>query len=83
VAEFIARANDGAYIGSFELSYGSGEVRCRSGIDFEGVALSERLIRNTIYPAVRLMDAYLPGLTRVILHGAAPREAIGEIEGAP
>jgi hypothetical protein len=83
VAEFIARANDGAYIGSFELSYRSGEVRCRSSIDFEGEALSERLIRNTLYPAVRLMDAYLPGLARVILHGADPRQAIDEIEGAP
>jgi hypothetical protein len=80
VAEFISRANDGAYIGSFELSYSSGEVRCRSSIDFEGETLSEGLIRNTIYPAVRLMDAYLPGLTRVIVHGAAPRDVINEIE---
>jgi hypothetical protein len=80
VAEFITRANAGAYIGNFELSYSSGEVRCKSSIDFEGEALSERLIRNTIYPAVRLMDTYLPGLARVIAHGVAPREAIDEIE---
>jgi hypothetical protein len=82
VAEFITRANAGTYIGNFELSYSSGEVRCKSSIDFEGEALSERLIRNTMYPAVRLMDTYLPGLTRVIAHGVAPREAIDEIEGA-
>lgn len=82
VAEFITRANYGAYIGNFELSYGSGEVRCKSSIDFEGEALSERLIRNTLYPAARLMDTYLPGLTRVIAHGVAPREAIDEIEQA-
>jgi hypothetical protein len=82
VAEFITRANDGAYIGNFELSYTSGEVRCKSSIDFEGEALSERLIRNTIYPAARLMDTYLPGLTQVIAHGINPREAIDQIEQA-
>jgi hypothetical protein len=80
VAEFITRANYGTYIGNFELSYSSGEVRCKSSIDFEGEALSERLIRNTIYPAVRLMDTYLPGLTQVITHGIAAREAIDQIE---
>jgi hypothetical protein len=80
VAEFITRANYGTYIGNFELSYGSGEVRCKSSIDFEGEALSEQLIRNTLYPAARLMDTYLPGLARVIAQGAAPREAIDEIE---
>lgn len=80
VAEFITRANYGAYIGCFELSYSSGEVRCRSSVDFEGETLSEALIRNTIYPAARLMDTYLPGLTRVIAQGAAPRDAIDEIE---
>ncbi|NTW00375.1 MAG: YbjN domain-containing protein [Oscillochloris sp.] len=81
VAEFITRANDGTYIGNFELSYSSGEVRCKSSIDFEGEVLSERLIRNTIYPAVRLMETYLPGLTQVIHHGATPREVIAAIEG--
>lgn len=80
VAEFITRANYGAYIGNFELCYTSGEVRCKSSIDFEGELLSERLIRNTIYPAVRLMDTYLPGLIRVITHNASPHEAIDEIE---
>ncbi|NTV63450.1 MAG: YbjN domain-containing protein [Oscillochloris sp.] len=81
VAEFLTRANYGAYIGNFELSYSSGEVRAKASIDFEGEVLSERLIRNTIYPAVRLMDTYLPGLTRVITQGVAPRQAVEEIEG--
>ncbi|EFO78916.1 hypothetical protein OSCT_3211 [Oscillochloris trichoides DG-6] len=80
VAEFLTRANYGTYIGNFELDYRSGEVRCKSSIDFEGEILTERLIRNTIYPAVRLMDTYLPGLVRVITKGVAPREAINEIE---
>lgn len=80
VAEFITRANYGAYIGNFELSYGSGEVRCKSSIDFEGEALTDHLIRNTLYPAARLMDTYLPGLVQVINHSLAPREAIEQIE---
>lgn len=80
VAEFITRANYGAYIGNFELSYSSGEVRTKASIDFEGEALTDRLIRNTLYPAARLMDAYLPGLLQVINHGLDPREAIAQIE---
>ncbi len=79
-AEFLMRASYGTYIGNFELDYRSGEVRCKSSIDFEGAILTEHLIRNTIYPAVRLMDTYLPGLIRVITQGVAPREAINEIE---
>lgn len=82
VAEYITRANYGLRIGNFELDYSDGEVRYKSSLDFEGMALMPEFIRNTIYPAVHTMDRYLPGLLRVSYGGATPREAIEEIEGS-
>jgi hypothetical protein len=81
VAEFLTRANYGLYIGNFELDYADGEIRYKSSIDFEGVPLSVELIRNTLYPALQLMDRYLPGLMKVAYAGMVPAEAINEIEG--
>lgn len=81
VAEFIARANYGLRIGNFELDFRDGEVRYKSSLDFEGEELTDALIRNAIYPAVRIMDEYLPGLLKVAFGGKSPAEAIAEIEG--
>lgn len=80
VAEYLTRANYGMYVGNFELDYNDGEVRFKSSIDFEDEPLTANLIRNTIYPAVRLMDTYMPGLMRVIYGGATPKQAVEEIE---
>lgn len=80
-AEFLTRANFGMRIGNFELDYSDGEVRFKSSIDFEGQVLTFDLIRNAIYPAVQILDRYLPGLMRVSYGGATPVEAIEEIEG--
>jgi hypothetical protein len=81
IAEFITRANYGMRIGNFELDYSDGEIRYKSGLDFEGETLTPQLIRNTIYPAVMTMDRYLPGLLSVMYGGRTPFEAIEEIEG--
>jgi len=80
VAEFIARANYGLRIGNFELDFSDGEVRYKSSLDFEGVALGPELIHNAIYPAVQTMDRYLPGLMGVIYANKTPEEAVAEIE---
>lgn len=80
-AEFIIRANYGMRIGNFEMDFRDGEVRYKSSLDFEGELLSDNLIRNAIYPAVQIMDEYLPGLMKVAFGGKSPEEAIREIEG--
>jgi hypothetical protein len=80
-AEFLTRANYGLRIGNFEMNIADGEVRYKSSLDFEGEQLTFNLIRNAIYPAVRIMDEYLPGLMQVAFGGASPDEAIEAIEG--
>lgn len=81
VAEYITRANYGLRIGNFEMDYSDGEVRYKSGIDFENETLTRNLAKFTIYPAVQTMDHYMPGLLKVAFGGKAPVEAIEEIEG--
>lgn len=82
IAEFITRANYGLRIGNFELDYADGEIRYKSSLDFEGVALVPALIRNALYPAARTLDRYLPGMMAVVYGGKTPAAAIEEIEGA-
>lgn len=81
VAEFITRANYGLRIGNFEMDYRDGEVRYKSSLDFEGIALSPPLIKHAAYPAVQTMDRYLPGLMAVIYGDKPADQAIAEIEG--
>jgi len=80
-AEFLTRVNYGMRVGNFEMDYSDGEVRYKSALLFDGVPLNETLIRNTIYPAVRTMDRYQPGLMRLVYGGATPEQACAEIEG--
>lgn len=81
VAEFVTRANYGMRIGNFEMDFGDGEVRYKSALDFEGEALSDNLLKNAIYPAVQVLDRYIPGLMAVAFGGKAPVDAIRGIEG--
>jgi hypothetical protein len=80
VAEYLTRANYGLYIGNFEFDYSDGEIRYKSSLDFENATLTADLIRNTLYPALQMMDRYLPGLMKVAYGGAVPEQAIAEIE---
>jgi hypothetical protein len=79
-ALFMARANYGLRIGNFELDVNDGEIRYKSSLDFEGAELTPSLIRNAIYPAVRTLDRYMPGILAVAFGGKSAEEAIGAIE---
>lgn len=80
VAEYITRVNYGLRVGNFEMDYEDGEVRYKSCIDFEGEILTDGYIRNTIYPALKTIDRYLPGLMKVIYGSKTPVEVVTEIE---
>jgi hypothetical protein len=81
IAEFLTRANYGMRIGNFEMDFSDGEVRYKSSLDFENATLTPALIKNTIYPAVRTIDQYIPGIMSVVYGGKSPAEAVAEIEG--
>ena len=78
VMEFITRINYGLYIGNFELDYTDGEVRFKSSIDFSHITLTEALVKNTIYPAVRTFDRYMPRLMNVTYGNRTAIEVLEE-----
>jgi hypothetical protein len=80
MGEFINRGNFGMRIGNFEMDLADGEVRYKSSVDFEGFEPSPVLFKNTIYPAVNMMDKYLPGIMAVLSGAKTPAEAIKMIE---
>jgi hypothetical protein len=79
-AEFLTRANYGLPLGNFEMDFEDGEVRFKNSICFVGEALTDNLIRNTIYPAGSIATTYFPGLLKVVFGSANPRDVIQEIE---
>jgi hypothetical protein len=80
MAEFLAMANYGMYIGNFELDLSDGEVRYKTSIDVENDRLTSPLIKNMVYPNVLTMDKYFPGIMSVTYAGVTPTEAIAKIE---
>lgn len=81
IAEFITRSNYGMIIGNFELDFNDGEMRYKTSIDVEDDELRQPLIRHLVYANVLTMNRYLPGIMKVLYAGAAPAEAVAEIEG--
>jgi hypothetical protein len=80
MAEFITRANYGLILGNFEMDFGDGELRYKTSIDVEGDELTTPLIRSLVYANVAMMDQYLPGILAVLYGGAAPADAIAQVE---
>lgn len=80
IAEFITRANYGLNIGNFELNFDGGQLRYKSSFDFEDTDLTPDHIRNAIYPAVRTMNTYFPGVMMVLYNDATAEEAIARVE---
>ena len=80
VAEFITRINYGLMLGSFEMDFEDGEVRCKTGISVEGTALNSALIKPVVFANVLIMERYLQGFTAVMSGYLTPIEALVDIE---
>ena len=79
-AEYITRANQGLYLGNFELDYDDGEIRYKTCIDVEGHELVSPLIKQLVRSNISMMDLYLPGIMKVIYTDTSPEKEIKEIE---
>lgn len=83
MAEYVARANYGLFLGNFELDFRDGEIRFKTSVDVEDDRLSPALLKQLVYSNVRMMDRYFPGILKVIYSDVTPAAAIAEIEGPP
>lgn len=80
LAEFVTRANYGLIIGNFELDFEDGEIRYKTSLDAEELALNATIFKNLVYANVSMMDKYLPGIMSILYSEISPREMIDQIE---
>jgi hypothetical protein len=82
MAEFVTRANYGMLLGNFELDLRDGEIRYKCSLGFRDVPLTHPMIAQCLYPAVQVMDQYLPGVLGVGFGDKDPDQVVTEIENA-
>jgi len=80
MAEFLTRANYGLIIGNFELDFEDGEIRYKTSLDTEELALNHTVFKNVVYANLSMMDQYLPGIMSMLYANISPREVIDQIE---
>lgn len=78
VAEFIVRVNRALITGSLELSFDSGTVCYKTGIDFTNIELAEQLIRNTMLSAMEDIEWLVMRLWDVLDEDAEPAAAAAD-----
>jgi len=76
VAEFITRLNYGMRLGSFDMDFDDGEIRCRSALGVRGNGLTEPLLAHLFRANIRTMDRLLPNLLAVIYGRRIPQKEI-------
>ncbi len=81
VAEFIARANYGRFLGNFEMDFADGEVGFRTSLAVPEDPLSPTMLTDLVYVNFAATDRYLPGLMAVVYGGRCVRKVIEQVEG--
>jgi hypothetical protein len=79
VGELFNRINCRLNVGNFELNFNDGMARFRSGLDVEGVGLSEPLMKSLALMNVATMDKFLPAIDAVV-QGEPPLKALGAVQ---
>jgi len=82
LCEFVARANYGMGDGNFEMDVDEGSVRFKVSLDFTGVSLDVRLVRNVIVNAMNTIELYEGALGKVIAGKAKAKAAVRAAEQA-
>jgi hypothetical protein len=75
-AELLTRINWTVPFGSFDLDWSDGEVRFRTGLDFEGSEATLSLMRALVIPNLAMMERYWPALVAVVENGLEPVAAL-------
>ena len=80
VTKFSTLANFGLIIGNFEVILDTGQVRFKSSLDFTGIKVQERLVKNVIRSAMDVVEDYGDAAADVIRGQKTATKAIGEVE---
>lgn len=78
---FLTRANDGLFIGNFELDLDEGEVKFKTYVDYRDSELEGVQVRNAILGAMETYESYAPALLAVLREEASVEAALQSVEG--
>jgi hypothetical protein len=78
VAEAASRINHRLWLGSFEVDFASGDLRCRASIDVEGGLVSDAMLSNMMFATLRLMEQYYVEFRRIAFSSMEPAVVLGE-----
>ena len=82
MAEYICRANYGLKNGNFELDMQDGEIRYKTYVNCEGIALSEEVIRDSIVSPAAAFERYGEGFVDIIFNDMSAKSAIEKCENS-
>ncbi|RYZ97328.1 MAG: hypothetical protein EOO68_15440 [Moraxellaceae bacterium] len=62
LSELLCRINYGLILGNFEMDWDDGELRYKTSMDVEGIALNSTILRNLVYGNFHSFDLYFKAL---------------------
>lgn len=80
VSEYLHRVNHGLNNGNFEMDFEDGEIRYKTYVNFDGLQLSEEVVRDSILIPIFMFDTYGKNLVRLMLGESDPKTLIDEVE---
>lgn len=80
VSEYLHRANYGLNNGNFEMDFEDGEIRYKTYVNFDGLQLSEEVVRDSILIPIFMFDTYGKNLVRLMIGESDPKTLIDEVE---
>lgn len=78
VAEYLGLVNHELDLGSFELRWDNGEVRCKTSLDLHGEPMTDALMEGVIHANHQAMLHYLPNLLQVMRGELEPQDGFAE-----
>jgi len=79
---FMTRANFGLTQGNFEMDLDTGELRCRTSLDFGISAIAPALFDSVVQNNMLLMEQYYIGIQKLLDNQWTIAEAIDRVESA-
>ncbi len=80
VAEYLMRVNWQTAVGSFEMDFDTGSVRCKTSVETALGEMTVELVRKLAYINLRLIDYYFSGVLSVVHGGLSPEAALARVE---
>jgi len=82
LVEFITRANQGLWVGNFELDYRDGTIRFKTDLQLADGELTAEMLSALLRCNGNTLDRYLPGVMSVLWNDVSAEDAVGLIEAA-